>query len=121
MSARANIGPTSFPKTASPAIVSMAPNARSSAEGQIPPYDDPNYDADSDSDDDPDPMQDPLAASREFLNVLVDLYLRSKVSAQDFSVLCFWAQKANMQGVGIARYAKKQTIRVATIRSIWTL
>ena len=63
-------------------------------------------DADSSGPED-DPEHNPIPASREFLAELVDLYLVSSISAKTLCVLCYWAQKAGMQGDLVEEYAMK--------------
>ena len=45
-----------------------------------------------------DPQEAKLAACIEFLDELKDMYTRSKISAENYSVLCFWAAKGGMEG-----------------------
>ncbi len=64
------------------------------------------YAAGDDSDTSPDPMTDPLAASHEFVEMLVDQYLQSAISARTLCMLCFWAQRASMPG-RVSEYAMR--------------
>ena len=49
-------------------------------------------------DDDSDDENSPDFAAKEFMTILRQLYLVSQISAESFSVLCFWAAKAGMCG-----------------------
>lgn len=60
----------------------------------------------SESDEEPDPMTNPLAASREFVDMLLKLYFTSAISANTFCVLCWWAWKSGMPG-SVAEFAMK--------------
>ena len=52
------------------------------------PWDAIDYCGDlGDSDDESDPLTDPLAASREVLDALLDQYLRSAISAATFCII----------------------------------
>jgi len=53
--------------------------------------------SDDSENDDPETNQD--AAGRAFVDILVDLYLASTISARTFCVLCFYAAKAGMKGL----------------------
>lgn len=60
----------------------------------------------SGSDDEADPEKNPEAAASGFLDVLVDLYMTSSISAQTFCVLCWFAAKSGMPGL-VHQYGKK--------------
>ena len=55
------------------------------------------YDPDE-SDEEPDPMADPDAAAREHMELLLELYLTSVISAKTFCLLCFWGAKGGLRG-----------------------
>ena len=59
----------------------------------------------SDSEEEPRPHESPVEAARVFLDMLVDLYMTSVLSAQTLCVLCYWASKAGLQGL-VSEYAK---------------
>lgn len=85
------------------------PQGRQAPSQYAAPWDDPDYNPEPDSDADPDPHNDPEAAANEFVDMLVELYLSSKLSARTLSVLCYWAQKAGMPGL-VSQYAMRPDI-----------
>jgi len=70
------------------------------------PWEQDGYDPDPDSDQEPLPEESPDAAAREFLELLVDQYLSSTLSAKTFCNLCYYAHLAGMPGK-ISAYAMK--------------
>ena len=76
-------------------------------------WEEPGYVPDDDysSDSEPeDPLHNPNHAAKEFLEVLMGLYLESVISANRFCVLCYWAQLAGIKAEQVAAYAMKPGI-----------
>eukprot|EP00969_Alexandrium_andersonii_P152358 6737900-Alexandrium_andersonii.AAC.1 len=98
------------PARRNPTLHAVVGMASASAAWEAPPdapvWEQEDYVGDDDaSDAPPDPNVDPDAASTEFLDVLIGLYLESKVSARHVCTLFWWAKKAGAKGQLLGEYA----------------
>ena len=62
-----------------------------------------------DSDDEADPEKTPHAAVMGFLDILLDLYYHSKISAMTLCVICYYATWAGMNGVKHLAHKPRQS------------
>ena len=65
----------------------------------------PDVDSASNSSlEEPDPLEDATAAADLFLEELLSNYLESKISAESFCIMCYWASKGGLAGTRVAEY-----------------
>eukprot|EP00969_Alexandrium_andersonii_P038648 1694005-Alexandrium_andersonii.AAC.1 len=85
----------------------MAASSSSTAAWEQPggaPWEAPDY-GEASSDEEEDPNKNPRAAANMFLDMVVELYLESKLSAKQLCEMCWWASRAGMAGELVQEYA----------------
>ena len=59
----------------------------------------PLPDVDGSDSDEEDPHRSPAAAAKQFIEILLELYMASQLSAEHFAVMCYWCELAGMAHV----------------------